>query len=345
MEAAVPTGTPAPESVVSSAPAAAAAQPTPAAPAAAEANPWEQHIDEYTPDPSLATSAVEPAKAPDPNAPAPETVPPAGALKTDTTVTPGTEGQPPASAAPGPIPYERFQEVNQKATKALEMAEFYQQQYNNLVAQQQTPAPAAAPTTTDGKPVAQPDQLPAGIKGPGEWVTQEEMAAYHDHVATVKAQTMVKELAQVSQQYAVQMQAMNKWVGTLEDMVVRAAHPDFEAVTQPVLAELFVTDHEGKIWTDPQGQPKIKNPALMNWIRQSPSPRKALYDYALSKQAPQKISEAVQTTTKQLLTALDTRPKGPTQPRQAGGDTQPASLDWDTPRDVADQVLSQAGVI
>ena len=340
------------------APAAPAAAPTTQTPAEQDDNPWV-HTDEYDPDPSaLADPNAAPAASQatqdlaQPQSAHPE-VPPAGALNADKTSAQTTEGQQPPGTAPGPIPYERFQEVNTKATKMQEMAEFYQQQYNDLVAQTQGATPpaqakpgeagpnAADPNAAPG--AAEPGKLPAGIKGPGEWDTQEDMAAYHDHVAKTAAQTLVGRVYQ--QHIAPQMQAMNKFVGTLEDMVIHSVHKDFDEVVTPAMAELFVTDHEGKVWTDPQGNPKVKNPALLNWLRQSPSPRKALYDYALAKRAPQKITEAVQSTTKQLLQALDTRPKGPTQPRQAGGDNKPAALDWDTPRDVADKVLSEQGVI
>jgi len=349
MEPEVSTGTSTPESVVASAPAAAAAQP--AAASEAEANSWE-HRDEYDPDLTAAGPAVETPAQSDQQPSAQPAVSPAGALKPDTTAAPTTEGQP--AAVPGPVPYERFHEVNTKAAKMQEMAEFYQRQYNELVAQQQpgtAPAPAqpgtasAAADSTAAAPA--PDgKLPPGIKGPGEWDTQEEMAAYYDHVATTRAQAMVRtEIATAREAISSQFQAMAKQYGHFEDMLVRSIHKDFDAVTKPVMAELFVSDHEGNIWTDPQGNPKVKNPALLNWIRQSPSPRKALYDYALSRQAPGKITEAVRTTTKQLLTALDTRPKGPTQPRQAGGDNRAVSLDWNTPKDVADRVLAERGVI
>jgi hypothetical protein len=350
MAAAIPTGTPAPESVVANAPAAAVAQPAAAEPApAAEANPWD-HGDEYSPDPSLAVEASPTAQDPNQQTSAQQEVPPAGALNTDTTSAPTPDGQQPPSTAPGPIPYERFKEKVDELGTVKQMAEFYQKAYNELVSQGQA-APAQAPGTQTPKPgaadsnsaspgaVTEPGKLPAGILGPGEWETQEEMAAYHEHVAR-------QEIGQVLQQHvAPQMQAINKWVGQLEEMLVRQVHPDFDEVTGAVMGELFVTDHEGKVWTDPQGLPKVKNPALLSWIRQSPMPRKALYDYALQKRAPQKITEAVQNNTKQLLTALDTRPKGPTQPRVAAGDNRPVSLDWDTPKDVADRVLSERGVI
>lgn len=355
------TGAPkAPESVgAAAAPVATPATKTPATPAQqTEANPWE-HIDEYSPDPSISgPNAVEtPATTQDPSQqPSAQTeVSPAGALNADTTSAQTTDGQPPPKAnAPGPIPYERFKEVNDKVAALEKMANFYQASYNDLIAQTQAPASpaqaqpgATAPKTTgtedqNAAPAADAGKLPQGIKGPGEWDTQEEMAAYHDHVATTKAQTMAR--TEIERTIAPAMQTINKWVGALEDMVVRSVHPDFDEVTKPVLAELFVTDHEGQVWTDPQGNPKIKNPALLNWIRQSPSPRKALYDYALSKQAPEKITEAVQNTTKQLLTALDTRPKGPLQPRQAAGDNKAVSLDWDTPPATADRILSERGV-
>lgn len=341
------------------APVAAPTTQTPAAPDP-NVNPWV-HTDEYDPDPSAlvdpnaAAEAQPTTQEPAQQQPAQQEVSPAGALKPDTTSAPTPEGQQPPGTAPGPVPYERFQEVNTNLASARQMAEFYQNAYNELVAQQQAPAQAQPGATKpqpgaadpNAAPVAEAGKLPPGIKGPGEWDSQEEMAAYHDHVASTKAQTLARgEIAQVYQQaIQPQMQAINKWVAALEEMVVRSVHKDFDEVTAPVMTELFVTDHEGKVWTDPQGNPKIKNPALLNWIRQSPMPRKALYDYALSKKAPEKIAGAVQTTTKQLLTALDTRPKGPTQPKQAAGDNKPVTLEWDTPADVADRVLSERGVI
>ena len=323
-----------------------------ATPAAQDENPWV-HTDEYDADPSAITPDTAPdVTVQDPNQLAQQEATPAVALNADKTSVQTPEGQQPPGTPPGPIPYERFQQVNGELVTTKQMAEFYQKAYNELVAQQQgvtPPAPAqpgtAAPNAADSNatPGTTAPSLPAGIKGPGEWETQEDMAAYHDHAAKTAAQTLVGQVYE--RQIAPQMQAMSKFMGSLEDMVIHSVHKDFDEVTTPVMSELFVTDHEGKVWTDPQGNPKVKNPALLNWLRQSPSPRKALYDYALSKRAPEKITEAVQNTTKQLLTALDTRPKGPTQPRQAGGDNRSASLDWDTPRDVADKVLSEAGVI
>ena len=332
------------------------AQTTPAAPAAAAQpaaaeNPWLADTgDEYSPDPAaLLPAEGSQATTQDTTQaqPAQTEAPPAGALKPDTASAQVPDGQgQPATTAPGPVPYERFQEKVREIDTVKQMAEFYQSAYNELVAKVQGgTAPAATEpgaTAAPGAVATEPGKLPDGIKGPGEWDNQQEMDAYNRHMATTEAQKVTRsEIAQITPV----IQQLNKFAGALEDMLVRSIHKDFDEVTQPVMAELFVTDSEGKVWTDPQGQPKVKNPALLNWLRQSPSPRKALYDYALSKKAPQKITEAVQTTTKQLLTALDTRPKGPTQPKQAGGDVKPTGLDWNTPPEIADKVLQERGLI
>ena len=314
--------------------------------------------DEYSPSPDLMPAPSTGTQA-DPNQPAPhEGAPPAGALNDDNAPAAAADGQ----QTPGPVPYGRFKEVNDKVgTLSAEREqlqrgiEFYQNQYNELVAQVQGVAPA---TGDPARPAAQPGTAPAnapgqtpaplpqGIKGPGEWEDQTEMAAYFDHAVSAKAQPLVRqELAQAYQQaIAPQIQSINKWVGALEEMVVKAQHPDFDDVVGSVMSEMFVTDHEGKIWNDPAGNPKVKNQALLNYIRQSPMPRMALYNYGVSKRAPQKIADTVTSTTEQLLKAINTRPKGPTVPRQAGGGAKPVELDWDTPKDQVDQYFKEHGI-
>jgi hypothetical protein len=286
------------------------------------------------------------------------------ALKPDTAPAQTVDGQPAADKGPGPIPYERFKEVNDQAAtfkvdleNATRMAEFYQTQYNELVSQiQNGQAPGTPLQPPDVRaPVADPNAsrqaqpLPAGVKGPEEWETQGDMAAYFDHVATTKAQPFVRQEIEGVYKNAIapQMQAINKWVGALEEMVVRAQHPDFDEVTQAVMSELFATDHEGKIWNDPSGNPKVKNQALLNYIRQSPSPRMALYKYGAAKKAPDIKAAAVQETTQNLLKALDTRPKGPTLPKTAAGgaidnDDPPPQ---DAPREVVDAWLKRKGLV
>ena len=374
-----PTGAPAaaaqPDSVANQAPAAAAAQPASQPsnqqPTGGEANPWD-HIDEYSADPSLAaqtdlTMQDQPGQQPaatDPNQqqPVQTAASPAGALNSDTAAAPASDGtnQPQAPAAPGPVPYERFKEVDGKLANMSQMAEFYQRAYNELVAQQQgVQPPAGAPQEQPGAQPApgqpapasnQPMKLPPGIKGPGEWESQDEMAAYHEHVASTRAQSTAEkivneQLGNARKAVDQQFQTLSKYAGAIEDMVVRSMHPDFDDVVKPVMAELFVTDHEGKVWTDQAGVPKVKNPALLKWIQQSPMPRKALYDFALSKRAPEKITEAVQNNTRQILQQLDTRPKGPTQPRQSGGQPPSGGLDWNTPTEEADKILQSRGIL
>ncbi len=328
-----------------------------------DVNPW---TDEYSPSPDLAESSTASGEVATPVETTQQVTPQEGVQSAETlntvttpgeTVIDGTAAQP--EPRQGPIPYERFQEViSEKNTLKTErenyqkMAEFYQTQYNELVAKttgqppQQTPETVHQPGQVQPDARAVPEQLPAGIKPPSQWETQEDMAAYFDHAATTKAQTMAQNMLSQAYQNTIvpQMQAINKWVGALEEMVVKSTYKDFDDVTQSVMGELFVTDHEGKIWTDPAGNPKVKNPALLNYIRQSPMPRKALYDYALSKKAPEKIADTVKTTTEQLLKAIDTKPKGPTVPKQAGGEAGVPALDWNTPADIVDQHFKAHGI-
>lgn len=336
-----------------------AATPTPATPAPDQATPMP-FVDEYSPDPNVGLPAASTTiETVPPKQVTQEGTPPAEALNADNVPAKPVDGQP-AADDKGPIPYERFKEVNDKvgdlAAKVdnfQRMAEFYQQQYNELVAQTQGAAPATAPVTDPNAPPANAPakiQLPPNIKGPETgWDTPDELAAYVNHSITTATQPFVRqELEQVYKTtIAPQMQAMNKWMGAIEEMVVRAQHADFDEVTQAVMAELFVTDHEGKIWNDPQGNPKVKNQALLNWFRQSPSPRMALYNYGVSKRAPEKIADTVKTTTENLLKEIDRKPKGPTMPRQATPGA--SSIDdvpaQDAPKEVVDAWLKRKNLL
>ena len=135
---------------------------------------WEG--DAYSPAPD---AIVPPTVAKDasgtPGTEAKETGPPAGALKPDTTGAP-KPGEAAPGTEPGPIPYSRFKEVNDEVTthranaeNYQRMAEFYQTQYNELVAQMQggqPPKPGAETKPADAT-TAQPGvELPAGIKAP-----------------------------------------------------------------------------------------------------------------------------------------------------------------------------------
>jgi len=89
----------------------------------------------------------------------------------------------------------------------------------------------------------------------------------------------------------------------------------------------------------------IKNPALLQYFQKSSMPKMAMYQYGLSKRAPQKIKEAVTKATTDLVNNIQNKPKV-TMPKSPGsGDQTLASkLDWDTPKEKVDELLSKQGL-
>ncbi len=227
-----------------------------------------------------------------------------------------------------------------------QMAEFYQAQLNDrlTVGEREAqvgklPEPAKPGTPAEGAIDLLKIQLPAGVKGPNEWQDQNEMVPWLQHVTGVMTAPIVEKNLQESYEKNIlpTFKRMNEVVGAIEEAFVKQLHPDFDDVTKDALSDLFVMDPSGKVLS-------VKNPALLNYIRQSPMPKKALYDYALRKKAPQIIKDTKTKTTKDLLAAIDAKPKV-TQVKPGIGGAAPATLDWDTPATVADQILEKKGLI
>lgn len=220
-------------------------------------------------------------------------------------------------------------------------ADFYQTQFNERylseaerTAQggQQGQPGAQQPVAGAAQPPAGPDQLPEGVLPPEEWTTQSDMVPYFEH-------SQNKQIQQVYQKSIKPMfDRINQVVGAMEDMVVNSQFKDFKEVTGKVMADLFTLDPSGKVVG-------IKDPATLSWIQQSPMPRLALYKYAQSKKAPELIKQAKQDATTDLLNQINQKPKITAPVGGGGSGRASAALDWDTPKDQADALLGQKGLI
>ena len=162
----------------------------------------------------------------------------------------------------------------------------------------------------------------------------------NEHAVKMAAYTVQQELGRAYNESIVpQFNRFNNVIKALEQHLVKNTYKDFDAVTKPAIEELFVLNPKGEVVG-------VKNPALLRYIQESPMPSFALYDYALSRRAPQAIAEARTTRTKELLENLNRKPKGPTvPPGSSAGGAAPTELDWETPPDIAEEMLAKRGLI
>ena len=241
--------------------------------------------------------------------------------------------------------FETIQAELAEAKKYKEVAEFYQGLYNEkYLSEQQVQQPAKHPQqpVPPQAPIP-PGQLPEGVLPPEEWTKPQDIVPFFEHKFQQQMQQQLKNVYQAALRPMMQKMAEN--MRSLEDMVVRANFKDFADVVEGnqekgvkgIIHELFTIDPAGKIIG-------AKDPAAIERIRNSPMPLKALYDYAISKKAPQMIQQAKRTATEELLQEIDRKPKI-NLPASSSVSTPGAKLDWDTPSEEAERILHSTGHI
>lgn len=257
---------------------------------------------------------------------------------------PPTGGNPPqGTEAAGQMPPQEFADLRSRYDALVaeleplrQRADFYQKQFNERYlseaerAGQSQGANGSQPPIPDAGALA-PGQLPAGVLPPEEWQSQTDMVPYFDHRVNTQMQRAYEQNIKPA------LGRLSQMLGALEEMVVSSQFKDFKEVTQAVMGDIFSLDPAGKVVG-------VKDPATLAWIQQSPVPRVALYRYAQSRRAPEIIAQARRDTTTALLNQIQAKPRI-TQPAGGGSARPPASLDWDTPKEVADALLGQKGLI
>ena len=189
-----------------------------------------------------------------------------------------------------------------------------------------------------GQPVRQealpPGQLPEGVKKPGEWDNQDEMAQYFDHRAVDAADQAIQNWASDDKNPV--FNRVNAVITALQDAVVRIGRDDFDEVVQTTWEEIFTLDPKTKEVIS------VKDKGLLKYLQAQPFPQLAAYEHGLKKQAPEKIKKGVQKATKKTLEGLEKKPKKVTQPKTAKAAEGKVDLGWD---DVTDEELDKAGLI
>lgn len=243
-------------------------------------------------------------------------------------------------------------------------AQFYAQQYNDMMAmvqghqpgqpqpgqQQQAPVvpqqQQAGPTIGQGIPPL-PDlgALPQGITGPEEWESQEQQAKYIDHRSHQIAGHVANHVANQAvtnffrSQVAPVLDRMSRTVTSLQDQLVRNTHKDYDEVVRSTWEDVFTLDPQGQILG-------VKNQALLHYLQQQPFPQLAAYQHGLNKKAPERIKQGVQNATRKAIQKLGTKPRGASEPKGGSGAVEGiGELDWETPPDQAEKILHKHKLI
>lgn len=235
-------------------------------------------------------------------------------------------------------------EMQVKLTQMEKMLQFYQQGYNELLqrtrgAQQPAPPPVGEHAAT-GKPT-QPGQVQANLEPPpAEWKTTEDVVKYFDK----RNQSMIRqEIDGVVKQYVGEIDKsfarVNQAIHSFIDRSVKPQLKDFDDVIKDVNNEVFVLDPTGQNVVD------VRNRALLQYFQAQPIPILAMYDYGLSKRAPQKIKQAANEATKKTVQKIAQKPKAPKQVKGGASAEEVGELDWDTPRDRVEQILNKKRLI
>lgn len=299
--------------------------------------------------------------------------PPAEALKTEDGQPKPAEGEGAPKPSPADMAFhnsERFQEMNTRL-KDLEtqhqdaltkvdymtnMAEFYQAKVNEAVNGPPSvpgPPPGQAPGQPSGQPPGQPPgqvpgqnpqvpgELPQDVVGPESWNNQTEQAGWITHTARQEAEGVAANYMQQGYEHTIVpvFNKFNESIIAMQDNLVKLMKPDYDEVTKGLDEQLFTMNPAGDVIG-------IKNPALVQFFRDSSIPALAKYEYALSRKAPEKIKAGVQAETKAVVDGLVNRPTSPTTPaRESAANVPKDLLDWDTPTAEAEGILGKRGLI
>jgi hypothetical protein len=233
-------------------------------------------------------------------------------------------------------------EMEGRLSQTEKMLQFYQKGYNELMARAKG-APAQPPIgeqAAQGKPTPQ-GQPDADLQAPPpEWKTSEEVVQYFDK----RNQSVIRrEINQVVQQYVGEIDRsfsrVNQAIHSFVDRSVKPQLKDFDEVVKNVNNELFILDPTGQNVVD------VRNRALLQYFQSQPIPILAMYDYGVSRQAPQKIKNAASEATKKTVQKIANRPKAPKQIKGGASSEQVGELDWDTPKDKVEQILGKKRLI
>jgi len=218
--------------------------------------------------------------------------------------------------------------------KLTEISNFYMNQANKQIkpdGQIQTPE-----KPQQRIPPQKPGELPEGVLPPVKWdranpdVFFNQMTGYLDHRFNDNVQNVTKQFDPV-------FRTFSQTIGALRQEVAKLIHSDFDKVIENTLEEVFIRDPQTKKITD------IKNPALLEFFKQSPFPELAMYKHGLK--TPAKIKEGVTKQVKKIVEKIGTKPKGPTKPKGASAAKTSVDLDWETPASQRDAILEKKGLI
>lgn len=234
-------------------------------------------------------------------------------------------------------------EVQGKLSQMEKMLQFYQQGYNDLLNQSKgAQPPQEGEQAAKGKPAPQGQaEIDAELQAPPpEWKTSEDVVQYFDK----RNQSLIKrEIGNAVKQYVGEIdksfQRVNQAIHTFIDRSIKPQVKDFDDVIKDVNNELFVLDPTG------QNIVGYRNQALLQYFQSQPIPILAMYDYGVSKRAPQTIKKAAQEATKKTVQKLTKRPKATTQIRGGASSEQIGELDWDTPKEKVEQLLHKKRLI
>lgn len=161
------------------------------------------------------------------------------------------------------------------------------------------------------------------------------MAPYIDHRAAQIADHMMEEA--YTKNLKPVLERVNRSVSKIREHLAKQIHPDYPEVVKEAYDDIFVLDPGGHVVG-------TKNPALLQYFRSQEFPELAMYEYAMTKRAPQAVKKGTQQATKKALQKLNTRPKVPSKPMGKGKTGALPELGWDDPPDVADKKLKRSGV-
>ena len=173
---------------------------------------------------------------------------------------------------------------------------------------------------------------------PEAWEDTQSVVQFFDKRQDLRTRTTMKDA--YTEYVQPEFERMNNAIHSLIDRVVKPQLTDYDGVMKDVYNELFVMDPTG------QNIVGYRNEALLEYFKAQAIPILAMYDYGLSKKAPNKIAEGIKKGTKETLTKITKRPKAPTEIKGRNvSDSGADNLDWDTPKDQVEKHLEKHGLL
>jgi len=173
---------------------------------------------------------------------------------------------------------------------------------------------------------------------PEAWEDTQSVVQFFDKRQDLRTRNTMKDA--YTEYVQPEFERMNNAIHSLIDRVVKPQLTDYDGVMKDVYNELFVMDPTG------QNIVGYRNEALLEYFKAQAIPILAMYDYGLSKKAPNKIAEGIKKGTKENLTKITKRPKAPTEIKgRKVSDSGADNLDWDTPKDQVEKHLEKHGLL